>query len=128
LLQAWLRQVGAIIKQHAPRQLFLPGVKDLFGHNSPHHLQHNPAAQVSVLGATALNHLAVLLGIGRHMYQPLGAPIAGCSPTTGLKAVTSTQWAEFDCVFKKQRNYSVGNTAITANLNNRKAYDNLQWH
>lgn len=54
LLQAWLRQVGAIIKQHAPRQLFLPGVKDLFGHNSPHHLQDNPTAQVRVLKTTTL--------------------------------------------------------------------------
>jgi hypothetical protein len=46
LMQAWLRQFGVFVKQRAPHQLLLPGVKDLFGHNSPHHLQYNPPAQV----------------------------------------------------------------------------------
>lgn len=45
-LQAWLKQLGVFFKERAPHQLLLPGVMDLFGHNSPHHLQHNPHAQV----------------------------------------------------------------------------------
>ena len=49
LVQAWLRQFGVYMKERAPYQLLMPGVLDLFGHNSPHHLQHNPSAQVRPL-------------------------------------------------------------------------------
>lgn len=58
-LLAWLRQFGVYVKQRAPHQLLLTGVKDLFGHNSPHHLQHNPRAQVF----DAASHSA-------HVYEP----------------------------------------------------------
>jgi hypothetical protein len=40
--------VGVFIKQRAPNQLLMPGVLGVFGRNSPHHLQHNPPARVSL--------------------------------------------------------------------------------
>lgn len=41
--------MGIFIKERAPNQLMLPGVMDLFGRNSPHHLDLNPQAQVQAV-------------------------------------------------------------------------------
>uniref|UniRef100_A0A383V8Z8 mannan endo-1,4-beta-mannosidase n=1 Tax=Tetradesmus obliquus TaxID=3088 RepID=A0A383V8Z8_TETOB len=45
-LLGWLKQMGTFLREKAPHQLVLSGLEGFFGAASPHHLKHNPYAQL----------------------------------------------------------------------------------
>lgn len=58
--QSWLKQMGIFLKQKAPHQLVMAGLDGFFGQSSPHHLQHNPFAQVRMAATSGDGCSAVL--------------------------------------------------------------------
>lgn len=94
--QAWLRQLGTFMKERAPHQLLLQGVLDMFGHNSPHHLRHNPPAQVrasqSVPNAFCLPCIIVTV--------TLLTPAAGCQQQGPGSKDAGFDWQQHSVPFK----------------------------